>query len=136
MRIFYLWLNSLRHSATQNHKHFDFEHEIDPENKFLNSVVNNTCNYFNNIIYKKDSAPFHLHFNCGSLESKFDDLENDISSLTFQFDVTALTETWLKAYIYIALHQLSDYYMHGLDGVCRKGGGVAIYVKNTFRQIT
>ena len=33
------------------HKHFDFEHEIDPENRFFNYVVNNTCNYFNNILW-------------------------------------------------------------------------------------
>ena len=74
------------------HKHFDFEHEIDTENKFFNYVANNTCYYFNNIIYKKDSAPFLFHFNCGSLVSKFDDLENYISSLTYQFDVITLVK--------------------------------------------
>ena len=116
------------------HKHFDFEHEIDPENKFFYSVVNNKCNYFNNIIYQKDSAPFLFHFNCGSLGSKFDDLENYISSLTFQFDIIALSETWLKADTNIALYQLSDFYMYRLDRVCRKGGGVAIYVKNTLKH--
>ena len=116
------------------HKHFDFEHEIDPENKFFNSVANNTCYYFNNIIYIKDSAPFLFHFNCGSLVSKFDDLENYISSLTYQFDVIALCETWLKADTNLALYQLNDYYMYRLDRVCRKGGGVAIYVKNTLKH--
>ena len=40
------------------HKHFDFEHEIDPDNKFFNSVANNTCYYFNNIIYKKIQPHF------------------------------------------------------------------------------
>ena len=101
---------------------------------FFNSVVNNTCSYFNNVIYNKDSAPFLFHFNCGSLGSKFDDLENYISSLTFQFDVIALSETWLKADTNIVLYQLGDYYMYLLDRVCRNGGGVAIYVKNTFRH--
>ena len=116
------------------HKHFDFEHKIDPENKFFNSVANNTCYYFNNIIYQKDSAPFLFYFNCGSLVSKFDDLENYISSLTYQFDVIALSETWLKAYTNLALYQLNDYYMYHLDRVGRKGGGVAIYMKNTFKH--
>ena len=133
MRIFYLWINSLRLSSTQN-KHFDFEHEIDPEILFFHSVVNGTCNYFNNIIYKKDSAPFLSHFNCGSLGSKFYDPENYISSLTFQFDVFVLIDTWLKPDMNIALYQLNDYYMFRLDRVSRKGGGVAIYVKNTFKH--
>ena len=44
------------------HKHFDFEHEIDPENKFFNSVANNTCYYFNNIIYKKRFSPISFSF--------------------------------------------------------------------------
>ena len=97
MRTFYLWINSFKHSATQNTI-------IDPENNFFNSVVNNTCN----ITYKKDSVPFHLYFNCGSLGSKFDDLKNYISNITFQFDVIALSETWLKPYMNIAVNQLND----------------------------
>ena len=71
---------------------------------------------------------------CGSLGSKFDDLENYISSLTSQFDVIALSETWLKADTNLALYQLNDYYMYQLDRVSRKGGGVAIYVKNTLKH--
>ena len=110
------------------HKQFDFEHEIDPENNFFYSVVIDTCNYINNIIHKKDSAPFLFHFNCGSLGLKFDDLENYISSLTLQFDVISLSETWLKPDTNIALYQLNNYYMYRLDRVSRNGGGVAIYV--------
>ena len=60
------------------HKRFDLKHEMDPDNKFFNSVVNDTCNYINNITYEKDSAPFLFHFNGESLGSKFDDLENNI----------------------------------------------------------
>ena len=112
------------------HKQFDFEHEIYPVRNIFYSVVNDTCKYYT--IHKKDSALFLLNFNCGSLGSKFDDLENYISRL-FQFDVIALSETWLKADTNIALYQLNDYYMYRLDRVCRKGGGVAIYVKNTFK---
>ena len=66
--------------------------------------------------------------------SKFDDLENYISSLTFQFDVIPLSEAWLKPDTNIALYQLNDYYMYRLDRVCRKGGEVAIYAKNTFKH--
>ena len=59
------------------------------------SIVNDTCSYFDNIIYKKYSVPFLFHFNCGILGSKFGDLENHISSLAFKYDVIALSETWL-----------------------------------------
>ena len=44
-------------------KHFTFEHEIDPENNFFNSCVNNSCNYLNNIINKKDSLLLLFHIN-------------------------------------------------------------------------
>ena len=49
------------------HKHFDFEHEFYPENKFFNSVFYNAYNFFDNIRYKKDSTPFIFHFYCGRL---------------------------------------------------------------------
>ena len=116
------------------HKQFDFEHEIDPENIFFNTVVNNTCYYFNNIIYKKDSAPLLFHCNSGIHGSKLADLENCVSNLPSQSDVIALSDAWLKDDTNIALYQLNDYYMYRLDRVSRKGGGVTIYMKNTFRH--
>ena len=123
----------MRHSATQNTNISTLSMKLIQRISFfiLLSIKHVTTL---TILYIKRFSPIYLKKNCGSLGSKFDDFENYISSLTFQFDIIALSETWLKADTNIALYQLNDYNMYRLDRICRKGGGVAIYVKNTFKH--
>ena len=45
-----------------------------------------------------------------------------------------MCEAWLRPDTNIVVLQLNDYYMYRLDRVSRNGGGVAIYVKNTFKH--
>ena len=93
--LFYFWINNFIHSATQNTINLNLSMKFILK-LFFYSAVNDTCNYISNIIYKRDSVQFHCHFNCVSLWSKFDDLENCISNMKFQFDVIALSKTWLR----------------------------------------
>ena len=48
------------------------------------------------IIYTNAILSIFFHFNYVNLGSKFDVIENYISNMKFQFDVIALSETWLR----------------------------------------
>lgn len=89
------------------------------------------CQAFNNK-YKNSKGQFStIHFNMRSVKNKVDDLEVLLHSLTLEFDAIALTETWLTKED--VPPQLQGYSCESLSREKKRGGGIALYLKNHFQ---
>lgn len=69
------------------------------------------------------------HLNIRSLLNKHDDLKEYI--LTQSFDIFSLSETWLTDNISDFMINIPGYTIYRQDRINGRGGGVAIYVRNT-----
>ena len=90
----------------------------DTFNRFVASNIGN-----------KDNALSIVHHNIRSLTKNYDGFMVDLEMLDLTFDVICLSETWMKGNAldiyfpnYVPFHQMR---------CSRRGGGVAIYVKNS-----
>jgi len=114
--------------------YLDFDQEINPDNNFYNNITTK-CKYYSEHDLKFINNTTQLsiiHINTRSLLSKLDEI-NEILRAT-QFDIIAITETWLNeinscnATIngYQAVHKVRN---------SGKGGGVSIYVKTGIKYL-
>ena len=76
--------------------------KADPDEHFYKHMSANSLYYTEEqfkhkfALPKEESANFSIiHFNCRSLPSNYNKLKDSITALDFQFDVIALSETWL-----------------------------------------
>lgn len=93
-----------------------------------------TCKYVDRSSFNEEfqcSEPNFsvMHLNARSIKNKEDNLNDFVSSLCVKFDVLLFTETWLSAND--AAPNIQDYKYDGLVRDKRKGGGVAIYTKQS-----
>ena len=75
-----------------------------------------------------------IHFNIRSIYKNFDNLKILLSTLSFDFKVICLTETWAKSDIkHDSRFVLRNYkVVHQVRGDQKTGGGVCIYLHNSF----
>ena len=109
--------------------------DIDPDVNFLSSA---DCEYFDcdslkicntsNIICSRMSL---FHVNIRSVTKNIQNLLNYLHTTESQFTVVALTETWLND-SNCSLYNLPGYNNFGLTRCNRIGGGVSIYIKQSF----
>jgi hypothetical protein len=115
------------------YKKGDFEKDLDPDNNFYNDIQTK-CNYYTdeqfNKKFKKEKGLSVIHFNARSLRKNFDKIEKYIFELDHLFDVIAISETWLDTRFDPNEFQLKGYEMYREDRTCKRGGGVAIYIKD------
>ena len=79
-----------------------------------------------------------VHFNCRSLKSNFDDIENLLYRCNANFKVIGLSETWMndeKGDDYEKFY-LNGYTVHYINRKNKKGGGAALFVKDSVKQKT
>ena len=74
-----------------------------------------------------------IHFNCRSLASNFSKLKNSIKALGLQFDVIALSETWLSNDDSDNFN-INGYTTFPCSRVNKKGGGVALYITDSLQH--
>jgi len=72
--------------------------------------------------------------NVQSLLAHFSEFETYV--ITGNFDVVALTETWLKPFIGDHLIEIPGYFIVRNDRIHKGGGGVAAYIKNSIKATT
>ena len=69
-----------------------------------------------------------LHANCRSLQAHYNDVRDLVLQAPFNFDVLALTETWLRNDEVLNIH---GYQPVLCNRVNKRGGGVAVYIHNS-----
>ena len=110
--------------------------DIDPDFNYLNSIKESiNSNYYNETTFKnkyKSNSNFSLlHLNIRSVVSHFTEFLSYLDSLNFVFKVIALSETAINA-TSINYH-IPNYNCEINIRENRKGGGVSLYVHNTFQ---
>lgn len=96
------------------------------------------CSYYDcptfNKVYTSENGPFAtIHLNMRSVKNKIDDLEIYLDSFTAKFDIIVLTETWLRKDE--APPHIQGYKSITISRENRRGGGIAVYVKNSYQYI-
>ena len=111
----------------------------DPDDNFLNANQFSDANYF--IIEETksklsccDNKSFSiLHLNIRSFKKNFDKLVNFLATLSFNFKVICVTETWCSSeHNNSDLYKLTNYSsIHQTRSSGKTGGGLAIFVHNS-----
>ena len=121
-------------------KEYFMTDNIDPDNNIHNklSVSSLYCteDQFKNKCKasKQGIQQFSLiHFNCRSLPSNCSKLKEIISTIDFQFDVIALSETWLKDNEHDN-YNMEGYNMFTCSRLDKTGGGVAMYINDSLEH--
>ena len=73
-----------------------------------------------------------LHYNIQSLPAKYDSLVAEVSQLGFKFDIMCFTESWLTPESKDSVYFESYSAYHSLRPGGRRGGGISVYVRETF----
>lgn len=116
------------------HKMYEIENEIDPENHFYNNI-NNNCEYYTdeqfNSNVKMEGALSIIHFNSRGLYRNFSKIKDYLSNFN-KFNVITVSETWLDN---VKVHdvELEGYELFTINRINKKGGGVALYVDTALR---
>ena len=89
-----------------------------------------------NLLVRKKKVPTFLsiiHLNCRSLPSNYNKLKDCINALDFQFDVIALSETWLIDNDTDSFN-IDGYKMFTCSRTNKSGGGVALYINDSLQH--
>ena len=110
--------------------------DIDPDFNYLNSIKESiNFNYYNETTFKnryKSNSNFSLlHLNIRSVVSHFTEFLCYLDTLNFVFKVIALSETAINATS--INYNIPNYSCEMNIRENRKGGGVSLYVHNTFQ---
>ena len=110
--------------------------DIDPDFNYLNSIKESiNSNYYNETTFKnryKSNSNFSLlHLNIRSVVSHFTEFLCYLDTLNFVFKVIALSETAINATS--INYNIPNYSCEMSIRENRKGGGVSLYVHNTFQ---
>ena len=85
--------------------------------------------------YNVDNEPnkfFIIHINCRSLNANFEEISNLLLDMNFKFDIIAMTETWFNSKTDYDLYQIDGYKMFVCNREFQQGGGVIIYVLDSY----
>ena len=128
-------LKMIEPSSYIEYKSGDFEVNIDPENNFVNTM-GTSCDYYGEEDCTHSCCNMIglsiLHLNARSLVKNIDSIKQMLTNIKFEFDVIAISESWLDENNkndvnldgYEVIHQLRNN---------KKGGGVCLYIRNVFR---
>ena len=125
---------NLKTFSFSEHKPHELESNIDPENNFYNST-NSNCEYYTDEQFKcnvsMDGSLSIIHFNGRSLYRNFIKIKDYLNQFS-KFSVIAVSESWLT-YEKETDVELEDYELFTTNRINRNGGGVALYVHNSFK---
>ena len=113
--------------------------DIDPDNNFYNQCAKQ-CDYFSIEDFRKKCENIEsnqrslslLHANIRSVRQNFQSLETYMQSLSFNFDVIGLSETWLSDDDVNSFNPIS----YNVESACRSqklGGGVSLLLNKSLR---
>ena len=112
-------------------ENYDSDNNIDPDNS-LN--INFDCKYYTEykFIHKINIVQDFsiIHFNCISLSANLTEIITCLHGLSQNFDIIAFSGTWFISSDNLNIFSLPGYQFCHMDRENRRGGGVAIYMKN------
>lgn len=120
--------NNFNTFDTTEHKTYEIEMYLDPENNFYNNL-NNNCEYYTDDQFKtlKMEGNFSvIHFNSRSLNKNFTHIRDYLSQFK-PFSVVAVSETWLDHDKTLGI-EMDGYELFTSHRTNRTGGGVALYI--------
>lgn len=89
-------------------------------------------NEFNNKVAYENNHFSILHVNARSLHKNFDTFQELLYAVDYKFSIICVTETWLNDKL-PNLFDIDGYVFVHVDRNNTKGGGVAIYIKETYQ---
>ena len=117
---------------------------IDPDINFYDhrAQANLTSDYFNENKFNIDivnriaghQTLSLLHLNIRSVPKNLNDLKAYVASLNVEFTVIGLSETWISD-SNVGLYGIEGYSMEEVHRSNRTGGGVSIYIKNSYKYV-
>jgi hypothetical protein len=113
--------------------------DVDPDNHFFNRLNINSLYYtedkFKHKFCTYTNSNFSLiHFNCRSLSANFEKMVSCLSELEFNFDIIAVSETWLSDNNNNREYEIDGYVPYFCSRQNKKGGGVALYVNHLLQH--
>ncbi|XP_013856520.1 uncharacterized protein LOC106512449, partial [Austrofundulus limnaeus] len=117
------------------YKSQDKENDLDPENNFFYNIGNNCCYYSTqqyNLTVNADNKFSIIHFNSRSLYANFKHIKDCLNQFKQPFSVITISENWLTPNKG-ADFELDGYEFSYINREGKMGGGVAVYVDNSFR---
>jgi len=119
------YLNSLNYSDCCPH---NFGNDIDPNKNVYNNI--SKCKYYTDLQLNEGIGGVNglsfIHFNARSLKTNFHKIKGYILELNINFDIIAITETWIEPNL-ISDFNINNYDAFHITRGTRRGGGVAIY---------
>ena len=108
-------------------------YDIDPNNNFL-AEMDNTCDYFtvnefNSKVKCIDNLSL-IHLNVRSLKANFINIQRYLDVINFEFDIIAVSESWLNDHDDLTLFCLEGYDIVNMNRINKRGGGVLLYISN------
>ena len=128
-----LTINTIKLNELENHE--------DPISVQDNFDLNNLCQYmfsedFNKKYVSYDSQDFSLlHLNARSLPKNVDQFKDLISSLGYNFDIMAISETWFNSNTNVNMYNVPNYSLVHLCRTEKIGGGVALYINDELQYV-
>lgn len=117
------------------HKSQDIENNTDPENNLL-SNISISCRYYTehqyNTMIRGEKKISVIHFSARSLYSNFQTIQEYLRQLNNPFNIIAISETWINNKKG-ADFELEGYEFNYINRKNKNGGGVVIYVDNSFK---
>ena len=115
-------------------------HDIDPDINFYNEMYSSSgghCNYYSEDTFRNaiatrvsDTMNFSLiHLNIRSMKKNLGKFDAYLDLFQFPFSIIALSETWLHDHN-AGLYRIDGYRLIEKHRTSKKGGGVAILMKN------
>ena len=112
------------------------ELDLDQDNNFLAQQAGN-CKYYTDEVFTEEinftDGIYIRHFNCRGTKSNFDSINQYLHEIKSNFDVIALSETWLSICNDLNHFKTSNYIMYNTDRSDRCRGGVALYIKQSLQ---
>ena len=114
--------------------------EIDPDMQFYlesNYIKNTKCDYYIEHTFVKNISKIHeqkralsmFHMNIKSLPKHFDELQQYLNMLEYDFSVIGISETWLNENN-ADLYDLNGYVTIKGYRKQKRGGGVSLYIRD------
>ena len=120
----------------QPYKYTDYNecnsaHDSDMHNHFTNIFPD--TKYYSGHVFNTSRKPLtpgisFIHLNARSLSSNFREIDDYLSSLNYQFDIIAISETWVSEPEHNKFN-INGYDVYHTNRKNKRGGGVALYVK-------